>query len=152
MVVIFHCCSLDASVCACVIVFTSPPLPACLSFCLSATITCFIFAIAVLLSWPSILPISTIHSLQSQLNSFNLLEMTSIEIRFTVNEGFMQSASFIFRYFLRVTLVKRISDTVKEQDIVVHTLSQYPEMNSSIKMEVGIEDCLHIEFEYNKSK
>ena len=22
----------------------------------------------------------------------------------------------------------------------------------SIKMEVGIEDCLHIEFEYNKSK
>ena len=29
---------------------------------------------------------------------------------------------------------------------------QDPEMNSSIKMEVGIEDCLHIEFEYNKSK
>ena len=25
-------------------------------------------------------------------------------------------------------------------------------MNSSIKMEVGIEDSLHIEFEYNKSK
>ena len=25
-------------------------------------------------------------------------------------------------------------------------------MNSSIKMEVGIEDCLHIEFEYNRSK
>lgn len=25
-------------------------------------------------------------------------------------------------------------------------------MNSPIKMEVGIEDCLHIEFEYNKSK
>lgn len=35
---------------------------------------------------------------------------------------------------------------------MVHTLSQYPDMNSSIKMEVGIEDCLHIEFEYNKSK
>ena len=27
-----------------------------------------------------------------------------------------------------------------------------PEINTSIKMEVGIEDCLHIEFEYNKSK
>jgi len=25
-------------------------------------------------------------------------------------------------------------------------------MNNTIKMEVGIEDCLHIEFEYNKSK
>ena len=57
-----------------------------------------------------------------------------------------------FRYFLRVTVVKRLSDVVKELDIVVHTLSQYPEMNNSIKMEVGIEDCLHIEFEYNKSK
>ena len=57
-----------------------------------------------------------------------------------------------FRYFLRVTVVKRLSDIVKEQDIIVQTLSQYPDLNSSIKMEVGIEDCLHIEFEYNKSK
>lgn len=56
------------------------------------------------------------------------------------------------RYFLRVTIVRRLSDIVKEKEIVVHTLSQYPDMNSSIKMEVGIEDCLHIEFEYNKSK
>ncbi|KAK7490153.1 hypothetical protein BaRGS_00018675 [Batillaria attramentaria] len=61
-------------------------------------------------------------------------------------------ANVRLRYFLRVTIVKRISDVVKEQDIIVHTLSQYPEMNNSIKMEVGIEDCLHIEFEYNKSK
>ncbi|XP_076450452.1 vacuolar protein sorting-associated protein 26B-like isoform X2 [Babylonia areolata] len=61
-------------------------------------------------------------------------------------------ANVRLRYFLRVTIVKRISDMVKEQDIVVHTLSQYPDMNNSIKMEVGIEDCLHIEFEYNKSK
>ncbi|XP_058795070.1 vacuolar protein sorting-associated protein 26B-like [Phymastichus coffea] len=56
------------------------------------------------------------------------------------------------RYFLRVTIVRRISDIVKELEIVVHTLSSYPDMNNPIKMEVGIEDCLHIEFEYNKSK
>jgi len=56
------------------------------------------------------------------------------------------------RYFLRVTIVRRLSDLVREMDIAVHTLSQYPDMNTSIKMEVGIEDCLHIEFEYNKSK
>lgn len=56
------------------------------------------------------------------------------------------------RYFLRVTIVRRISDIVKELELVVYTLSSYPEMNSSIKMEVGIEECLHIEFEYNKSK
>lgn len=59
---------------------------------------------------------------------------------------------FLYRYFLRVTIVRRISDIVKEVDIVVHTLSSYPDTNNSIKMEVGIEDCLHIEFEYNKSK
>lgn len=56
------------------------------------------------------------------------------------------------RYFLKVTIVRRLADIVKELDIAVHTLSSYPEMNNSIKMEVGIEDCLHIEFEYNKSK
>lgn len=49
-------------------------------------------------------------------------------------------------------MVRRLNDISKEMDIVVHTLSTYPELNSSIKMEVGIEDCLHIEFEYNKSK
>ena len=59
---------------------------------------------------------------------------------------------FIFRYFLKVTVVRRLTDLVKELDLAVHTLSSYPEMNSSIKMEVGIEDSLHIEFEYNKSK
>lgn len=56
------------------------------------------------------------------------------------------------RYFLRVTVIRRLSDIIKEIDIAVHTLSSYPEMNVPIKMEVGIEDCLHIEFEYNKSK
>ncbi|XP_017462506.1 PREDICTED: vacuolar protein sorting-associated protein 26B-like, partial [Rhagoletis zephyria] len=54
--------------------------------------------------------------------------------------------------FLRVTISRRLTDIIKEMEIVVHTLSHYPEVNSPIKMEVGIEDCLHIEFEYNKSK
>jgi len=49
-------------------------------------------------------------------------------------------------------MVRRLSDLIKEQEILVHALSHYPELNNSIKMEVGIEDCLHIEFEYNKSK
>ena len=41
---------------------------------------------------------------------------------------------------------------VQELDLAVQTLATYPEMNNPIKMEVGIEECLHIEFEYNKSK
>jgi len=59
------------------------------------------------------------------------------------------------RYFVRV-IVKRQSVTAKkiqrEVDFWVHNFQIAPEINNSIKMEVGIEDCLHIEFEYNKSK
>ncbi len=40
----------------------------------------------------------------------------------------------------------------KEKDVWVHSYRMPPDSNNSIKMEVGIEDCLHIEFEYNKSK
>lgn len=62
------------------------------------------------------------------------------------------SANVRLRYFLRVTIIKRLTDQVQELEFVVHMLSTYPEHNNSIKMEVGIEDCLHIEFEYNKQK
>lgn len=56
------------------------------------------------------------------------------------------------RYFVRVTVQRRMSETVKERSLWVHTYRLLPDSNNAIKMEVGIEDCLHIEFEYNKSK
>lgn len=57
------------------------------------------------------------------------------------------------RYFLRLTIEKRFANIVKEKPIAVQTLHVYPEVDqSSLKMEVGIEDCLHIEFEYNKQR
>eukprot|EP01103_Thecamoeba_quadrilineata_P013533 TRINITY_DN3783_c0_g1_i2.p1 TRINITY_DN3783_c0_g1~~TRINITY_DN3783_c0_g1_i2.p1 ORF type:complete len:176 (-),score=34.11 TRINITY_DN3783_c0_g1_i2:70-597(-) len=57
-------------------------------------------------------------------------------------------------YFLRVTIVvrKAITNTVKELDFWVQNYQPEPEINNNIKMEVGIEDSLHIEFEYDKSK
>lgn len=57
-----------------------------------------------------------------------------------------------YSYFLRVVIVRRLTDIIREMDVIVHTLSSYPDTNNSIKMEVGIEDSLHIEFEYNRSK
>ena len=39
-----------------------------------------------------------------------------------------------------------------EEGFLVQVATESPETNNAIKMEVGIEDCLHIEFEYNKSK
>jgi vacuolar protein sorting-associated protein 26 len=56
------------------------------------------------------------------------------------------------RYILRVTMSRKYGNQVKEQEIWVHNELDLPEINHSIKMEVGIEECLHIEFEYNKSK
>lgn len=56
------------------------------------------------------------------------------------------------RYFVRVIISRRLTDVVKEEDILVHSIAAYPEVNNGIKMEVGIEESLHIEFEYNKSK
>ena len=57
-----------------------------------------------------------------------------------------------FRYFIRVTVSRRMADVVKEKELWVHSYRMPPDIVNSIKMEVGIEDCLHIEFEYNKAK
>jgi vacuolar protein sorting-associated protein 26 len=56
------------------------------------------------------------------------------------------------RYFVRVTVSRRMADVIREKDLWVYGYKIPPESNSSIKMDVGIEDCLHIEFEYSKSK
>lgn len=56
------------------------------------------------------------------------------------------------RYFVRVTVSRRMADVIREKDIWVYSYRMPPETNSAIKMDVGIEDCLHIEFEYSKSK
>jgi len=64
----------------------------------------------------------------------------------------LMNAEISVRYFLRVTVVKWLSDIVKELPLAVRTVSPHSGTNCSIKMEVGIEDSLHIEFEYNKSR
>jgi len=80
------------------------------------------------------------------------------------------------RYFLRLTISRGYTNTVQEYDIAVqnppspsstsalltHTVatpttvmaatSAENEAPEGIRMEVGIEDCLHIEFEFDKSK
>jgi len=56
-------------------------------------------------------------------------------------------------YYLKVIITRNLSPNITKQiEFWVRNFSVAPETNSNIKMEVGIEDCLHIEFEYNKSK
>jgi vacuolar protein sorting-associated protein 26 len=53
------------------------------------------------------------------------------------------------RYFVRVKLERKFLPPVtQEKDIWVQLLGQEPNQHETIKMEVGIEECLHIEFEY----
>ena len=62
-------------------------------------------------------------------------------------------ANVRLRYFVKVTIGRNmLSDITREQELWVINYQQSPEVNPSLKMEVGIEDCIHIEFEYNKIK
>ena len=55
------------------------------------------------------------------------------------------------RYFVKVVIERKFLPPItKEQDVWVQILGQEPMENEAIKMEVGIEDCLHIEFEYER--
>jgi len=84
-----------------------------------------------------------------------LTQNTSFDFEFNQVEKPFETYAGVnvrLRYFLRVTMGRRLTDLTKELDLAVQTLATYPEMNNPIKMEVGIEECLHIEFEYNKSK
>eukprot|EP01086_Lenisia_limosa_P004911 TRINITY_DN2085_c0_g1_i2.p1 TRINITY_DN2085_c0_g1~~TRINITY_DN2085_c0_g1_i2.p1 ORF type:complete len:242 (-),score=53.37 TRINITY_DN2085_c0_g1_i2:63-788(-) len=63
-------------------------------------------------------------------------------------------ANVRLRYFLRVTVARSglSANISKVQDLWVENHQLEPEINNAVQMEVGIEDSLHIEFEYTKSK
>ena len=57
------------------------------------------------------------------------------------------------RYFIKATITRKVSSNmVKEIEFAVLNCQNEVEENTPIKMEVGIEECLHIEFEYNRQK
>jgi len=54
-------------------------------------------------------------------------------------------------YFIKVMLERKFLPPItQETDVWVQLYGQSPAQNEAIKMEVGIEDCLHIEFEYER--
>lgn len=55
------------------------------------------------------------------------------------------------RYFIKLIMERKFLPPItKEKDVWIQFLADAPEQNEPIKMEVGIEECLHIEFEYEK--
>eukprot|EP00271_Cylindrocystis_brebissonii_P002834 TRINITY_DN13610_c0_g1_i1.p1 TRINITY_DN13610_c0_g1~~TRINITY_DN13610_c0_g1_i1.p1 ORF type:complete len:299 (-),score=55.85 TRINITY_DN13610_c0_g1_i1:1444-2340(-) len=76
-------------------------------------------------------------------------EFSNVEMQYESYNG----VNVRLRYILKVTVGRNYAtNIVKEKDFWVRNVAIPPEINNSIKMEVGIEDCLHIEFEYSKSK
>ncbi|KAI4319952.1 hypothetical protein MLD38_033485 [Melastoma candidum] len=76
-------------------------------------------------------------------------EFSTVEMPYETYHG----VNVRLRYVLKVTINRGYAGSIMEyQDFVVRNYQPPPSINNSIKMEVGIEDCLHIEFEYNKSK
>lgn len=64
----------------------------------------------------------------------------------------------VLRYYVRVVVArKNKSEAVREKELWVYQRSVpaaevVPAATSTVKMDVGIEHCLHIEFEYSKSR
>jgi len=57
------------------------------------------------------------------------------------------------RYYVKFTMERSMAATItKEQDIWVVNYGEPVGPNHSIVMEVGIEECLHIEFEYDRTR
>lgn len=61
------------------------------------------------------------------------------------------------RYYLKVTVSRKSADVIREKELWVYQYqkadrAQEPVGTSMVKMDVGIENCLHIEFEYSKNR
>jgi len=82
-------------------------------------------------------------------NKVYQFEFNNVEKQYETYSG----SNVRLRYFLRVKITRQFSSNIVQTlDFAVQNLGVAPEINTSIKMEVGIEDCLHIEFEYNRAK
>jgi vacuolar protein sorting-associated protein 26 len=56
------------------------------------------------------------------------------------------------RYFIHVTINRSYNKITKEEEFIVfNPINEPTHVDKPIKMEVGIEDCLHIEFEFSRS-
>jgi len=100
------------------------------------------------------------HSMVRQLASAGTITKNRQEIDFSFEGADKSEDSYLginatLRYFVRIRISRSYGTKIQQEfDFAVQTVKPTPEKeaNPPLKMEVGIEDCLHIEFEYEKSK
>lgn len=54
-------------------------------------------------------------------------------------------------YYVKITVLRKSTDITKVKKFWVYIYSSPTDLKKSIKLDIGIENCLHIEFEYSKS-
>ena len=61
---------------------------------------------------------------------------------------------YLYRYLIRVTIIKKIFATKLsvEKGFLVCNLTNEPELNANVRMEVGISNAIHMEYELFKNK
>nr|CCA23710.1 vacuolar protein sorting 26 putative [Albugo laibachii Nc14] len=98
-------------------------------------------------------------SLEMELEAASTLSGTGTQYRFLFAPMTSQMCEtyygnlFRIRYFLKVVIHRTYAINIsKEQEVAVQFLEEPPESNNLIQLEVGIEDCLHLEFRSSKSK
>lgn len=95
-------------------------------------------------------------SLSKELAPPGMLYQTTTELPFLFRNMDKEHESYrgrnvSVRYFVKVIVERKFLPPLqKEHDIWIQVLGQAPAQNNAIKMEVGIEECLHIEFEYER--
>ena len=95
-------------------------------------------------------------SLSKELSPPGMLYQTQTELPFLFRNMDKEHESYrgrnvSVRYSVKVIIERKFLPPVtKEHDVWVQLLGAPPSQNEAIKMEVGIEDCLHIEFEYSR--
>jgi vacuolar protein sorting-associated protein 26 len=88
-------------------------------------------------------------TLTNEVTSFTF-SFTNVEKQYETYRGSMN-----VKYFLKVTLTGEVKTTTQEQEFAVInpiTDDNLEDNNTPIKLEVGIEEWLHLIFEVNKSK
>ena len=84
-----------------------------------------------------------------------LTDNTSYPFEFKKSEKQFETYNGIMvriRYYINVTINRQYAKITKEEEFIVQNIDDEPVQNPPIRMEVGIEDCLHIEFEFQNSK
>ncbi|CAM9015463.1 unnamed protein product [Wickerhamomyces anomalus] len=54
-------------------------------------------------------------------------------------------------YYVKITVLRKSADITKVKKFWVYIYPTPTDLKKSIKLDIGIENCLHIEFEYSKS-